>query len=266
MEACTFGLYKLYWFYRHWSCVKASTGEDVWPFWRSMFAGIFCFPLFSRIIDTALQDGIPVPFSSTQLGVAFFLSTICWRLPDPFWLLAFLSVVPMIPVQRAANAVSLQRAPDTDANARLTAANWFGVAFGSLCVSVISVGSFLPARMPATSQAFLSTLAAEANKGLPRSVDDQTRLLEVIGSEGMLVYRYQLLNYAAYQIDTNRLRGILRPRLIASACGAPETHDQLLTHGVTLRHIYFDKLLAHVLTIDITAADCKPDTNGSDRA
>jgi len=43
----TFGMYTVYWFYKHWSQYKKSTNEDVWPIPRGIFSIFFIHSLFS---------------------------------------------------------------------------------------------------------------------------------------------------------------------------------------------------------------------------
>jgi len=40
------------------------------------------------------------------------------------------------------------------------------------------------------------------------------------------------------------------------ACSQPETRDDFLKKGVTLRYAYYDKDKKHVATVDVTPADC----------
>ena len=48
MCVVTFGLYQIYWFYQQWRHVQRR-GERVHPALRTLFAAIFCYPLFRRV-------------------------------------------------------------------------------------------------------------------------------------------------------------------------------------------------------------------------
>jgi hypothetical protein len=43
----TFGLYTVYWFFKHWSQYKKSSGEDMWPMMRGIFTIFFTHSLFA---------------------------------------------------------------------------------------------------------------------------------------------------------------------------------------------------------------------------
>ena len=46
----TLGLYGIYWFYRHWRSYRDYHGAAIWPLPRAIFAVIFAYPLFRRIL------------------------------------------------------------------------------------------------------------------------------------------------------------------------------------------------------------------------
>jgi hypothetical protein len=45
-------------------------------------------------------------------------------------------------------------------------------------------------------------------------------------------------------------------RVTEGACNRPETRDNFLRKGVTLRYSYFDKNKQYIATVDVTPADC----------
>ena len=72
----------------------------------------------------------------------------------------------------------------------------------------------------------------------------------------MLIYNYRLVSYSWKDFDYQRFAAGARERLVQNACSRPETRDDFLKKGVTLRYSYFDKDKQHVATIDITPKDC----------
>lgn len=139
----TLGFYQYYWFYRNWTAHKQRTGEDIFPFWRTVFGVIFCYPLVRRIGEAASGHGLEV----RGLGwwaAAWIIPSLLWRLPDPYWLVTYLSIFALIPVQRVVNRLNAQVAPGHDANARLNGWNWLAV-FPGLPVFALAVwGTFFP--------------------------------------------------------------------------------------------------------------------------
>ena len=106
------------------------------------------------------------------------------------------------------------------------------------------------------SQEFLAKIAAEINRSIPVMIDQETELMPAVGAPGMLNYNYRLVNVSAAQVDYNKFASGAKERLKESACNRPETRDNFLKKGVTLRYSYFDKDKQHIATVDVTPADC----------
>ena len=144
MSVVTLGLYQVFWFYQNWRQVRDVHGEDIWPVPRAIFSVIFCFSLFRRLEDeAALRGQVDAP-SPALHAVAFFLLTLASRLPVPWGLIALASVVPLVPFQRAANAIALQAAPGTDPNTTFSGLNWVGIVVGGLFLLLALAAVFLP--------------------------------------------------------------------------------------------------------------------------
>lgn len=107
-----------------------------------------------------------------------------------------------------------------------------------------------------SSEESLNRLAAEINRAVPVMIDKETELLGSAGAEGMLIYNYRLVSYSISQLDAARFAAGAKERVSQGACSRPETRDDLLKQGVTLRYSYFDKDRQHIATIDVLPADC----------
>ena len=106
------------------------------------------------------------------------------------------------------------------------------------------------------SQARLSRIAAELNRSVPVMIDQETELMPVQSTEGVLIYNYRLVNYSVAQIDRAKFAAGAKQRLRQGACDTAETRDDFLNKGVTLRYTYYDKDEQHIATVDVTPADC----------
>ena len=106
------------------------------------------------------------------------------------------------------------------------------------------------------SQEYLSQIAAEINRSVPFMIDKETELMPASGHEGMLIYNYRLVSYSVKVLDYRRFAAGAHDRLMQNACSRPETRDDFLKKGVTLRYSYFDKDKQHIATIDVTPKDC----------
>jgi hypothetical protein len=113
-----------------------------------------------------------------------------------------------------------------------------------------------PRRENPRSEESLNRLAAEINRRVPVMIDKETELLPAVGAEGLLTYNYRLVSYSVAQFDATRFAVGAKERVTQGACNRPETRDDLLKNGVTLRYSYYDKDKQHIVTIDISSADC----------
>ena len=103
MSVITFGFYELYWFYKNWRAVEEQGKEKISPFWRTFFAPIFCYGLFKRVLISAQKQGYTESYSPGWLTVIYIVVLIMAspRMPDPLWLISFLSFIPLLTVQQA---------------------------------------------------------------------------------------------------------------------------------------------------------------------
>lgn len=106
------------------------------------------------------------------------------------------------------------------------------------------------------SQAFLDLEAAKLNKGLPALLDKETELTITEPAHRMFIYKYRLINVVAAKVDHEKFRESSKPHLVQLSCTRPETVNDFLSKGVTLRYSYFDKDKQHLATIDVTPKDC----------
>jgi hypothetical protein len=113
-----------------------------------------------------------------------------------------------------------------------------------------------PPRENPRSEESLNRLAAEINRRVPVMIDKETELLPAVGAEGLLTYNYRLVSYSVAQFDSTRFAVGAKERVTQGVCNRPETRDDLLKNGVTLRYSYYDKDKQHIATIDISSADC----------
>ena len=99
LSLSTFGLYTLFWFYKNWAQIGQRSEPDIRPFWRGLFAPLFCHGLVTRVNSAAESlhlDQLPAGvIACIYLGLLFLE-----RLPDPYWVLSLLSFIPLLAIQR----------------------------------------------------------------------------------------------------------------------------------------------------------------------
>jgi len=123
MVLATFGMYQLYWSYKQWDRVR-DAGDNVAPAPRALFALVFCYSLFRRILDSTHAVGVKTSLPAWLLTVGFIAPNTASRMPDPWYVLGLLVIIPLVAVQRVATAVAIAQGSTEDRNTRLTRANW----------------------------------------------------------------------------------------------------------------------------------------------
>jgi hypothetical protein len=144
LSLCTCSLYELYWFYRNWQLIRARDQSNISPALRALFGVFFCYSCFARIRERGASLGVAPPLAAGALATAWIVTTIMWKLPDPYWLITFLAVVFLLPVQAYANRINSVVAPNHDPNARFSAWNWVAVVLGGGMLILGIIGTFIP--------------------------------------------------------------------------------------------------------------------------
>lgn len=144
MTTCTLGLYQIYWFYKNWSLIKERENLSIIPSLRGLFAVFFCYSLFRKIRDAAASQNLPVSLDAGGMAAGWIIVSLLWRLPDPYWLITFFSVLFLVQVQSVANAVNLAANPDQDPNSRFSGWNIAGAIMGGLIFLLAIIGTFMP--------------------------------------------------------------------------------------------------------------------------
>ena len=144
MSICTMGLYELYWFYKNWVLIKDRTGEDMMPFWRAFFAPLWAYSCFKHVKSEAVKFHIEESLSLVMLAIGYFIVQALWRLPDPYWLVSYLTFALLIPVNSVAIQVNKQVVSDFENNEKFSVWNWVILVIGGFLFVLILIGAFLP--------------------------------------------------------------------------------------------------------------------------
>jgi|SRR5688572_4361943 hypothetical protein len=143
MHFCTVGMYQLYWFYENWKLILERERSDASPFWKTFFMFIYCYIFFEKVRSSAAELKIAQSISVQFLATGWIVMSTLWILPDPYGLIALISIVFLIPVQQAANRVNEFLVPCHDRNDRFTALNIVAVIIGGLLLATVVVGAFV---------------------------------------------------------------------------------------------------------------------------
>jgi hypothetical protein len=130
MSVCTFGLYEIYWFYRNWALVKQRERSHVNPVAYAILAYFSCYPLFRRIRATAAERKLQMPAHPGILAVSWVVTTLTWKLPDPYGLASFAAVGFLLPVQLTVNRINSAVAPSHNVNEHFSRWNVAALVIG----------------------------------------------------------------------------------------------------------------------------------------
>lgn len=144
LSLCTLGVYPIYWFYKNWQLIRDREQSSIIPFWRALFGVLFCYSCFRHIRDHGTASGVTPPLLAGPLAIGWIITTITWKLPDPYWLISLLAVVFVLPVQAYVNRVNEVHVPSHDPNAQFSALNWVAVVAGGFLLGLAIVGTFIP--------------------------------------------------------------------------------------------------------------------------
>jgi hypothetical protein len=97
----------------NWSYIKNRDQSNISPIWRSFFQNFWCYSLLSDLYwEIRLEHGesrrfnIAAFYNAALAILFFFLITVAWRLPDPYWLVSLLCFVPLLHAVTDINALN----------------------------------------------------------------------------------------------------------------------------------------------------------------
>ncbi|MGJ8673053.1 hypothetical protein [Rubritalea sp.] len=134
----TMGLYEAYWFYKHWSVIKETSGEKIWPFWRMIFSIFFVHKLcrsFTAKVPNRDLGGIAIWYVLLSIVSQVMSRMSMEEVASPWTDIAGLIFVPisaflLSKAQLVANESVGEEA--VAANSSLTVANWFWLFLGGI--------------------------------------------------------------------------------------------------------------------------------------
>ena len=153
----TFGIYGIYWFYRHWQCYRQGRTETIWPVPRAIFSIFFAHALARRIdaqLRLCLRSYSWSPALVATTYVVFEIAgNVLGRLDShaigspTTGVLGLLTILPtglgLLRMQVAANLACND--PQGEGNRRFSWANGLWIVLGLLLWLLVAVGLLLPA-------------------------------------------------------------------------------------------------------------------------
>lgn len=103
LSIITFGIYEFVWFYRNWSLLKEKKGLNISPFLRAFFSPLFAGSIAGHLQKYLKEKNSPCDYSPAMIGISYFIISILYKLPDPYWLISIFMFIPMLPLVNAMN-------------------------------------------------------------------------------------------------------------------------------------------------------------------
>lgn len=186
MTLITLGLYEIWWFWRGWKDIERREGLNIWPFWRGFFAPVWFYSFATRVFE---MRGRSRAVLAALLAVFYIALTVSWRLPEPYWLISFATIIVILPVVIAVHRLN------ADLGVRGPAYRRFGVPHGLAAL----IGTPLLAYTVLTGMAVIpGNIVIEGNRlpGYVKNFLHEEGLLEP-GEEVVYFYSMAFLDYRA---------------------------------------------------------------------
>jgi hypothetical protein len=140
LSVCSLGLYQIYWFYKNWVLIKEHSEPHIVPWARAFFGVFWCYSCFEFIRNDERHHNIEPTLPAGPLAIAWIAVSLAWRLPEPYYLIAFLAPLPLVPVQVHVNRINALTAPGHDKNTHFGAWNWLVVVVGGIFLGLVILG------------------------------------------------------------------------------------------------------------------------------
>ncbi len=145
LSVFSLGLYELWWIYKSWSFFRDKDNLDIMPAARAIFSIFFLNSLFNRIQDFSKSKGYTKTFSSIGYFIGFIGFNFASKLPDPYWIVSFLSMFFLIPAIESLNyGIKNNGNYNVIENGKYNNRQVGLIIVGSLFWILILIGMFLP--------------------------------------------------------------------------------------------------------------------------
>lgn len=131
---CSLGIYELFWAYKNWKFIKDRDGSRIMPFWRAVFLPLWCYSLTKDIADTrgGARHGI-----ISLVAAVYFVISVLWRLPDPYWLISLGNFIPLLYPVKLIHDINHTRGVTGPHYSRVRKRHIVGCVFGALILALV---------------------------------------------------------------------------------------------------------------------------------
>lgn len=150
LSIATLGIYEIYWFYRNWKQFKLHKNLKISPLWRTVglsipiYGLVLAYRQLRDIRDFAKEAGIAETYSPGWALTGWFVLSFLGGLPGPLWLLSFLSIWPIVVVQRILNTYWAKEQPGYPVKTKFSRGQIVLLVIGGFLLILIVIGSVVP--------------------------------------------------------------------------------------------------------------------------
>jgi hypothetical protein len=139
MSVTTLGVYQGYWMYRNWKYLRQRRKIKAHSIRRSDYPFFFIYPLFREIRAVGTMISAEPMVAPEFLFVLWIALTLLANLPDPYYLLGNLDVVPILIVQSYVIKLNRENGCERFVDNKLTPQNWLAIAAGIVANVVVLI-------------------------------------------------------------------------------------------------------------------------------
>jgi len=139
MSVTTLGVYQGYWMYRNWKYLRQRRKVKAHSVRRSDYPFFFIYPLFREIRAVGATIGSQSMVAPEILFVLWVALTLLANLPDPYYFLGNLDIIPILIVQSYVIKLNRENGCERFIDYKLSAKNWLAIAVGIVANVVVLI-------------------------------------------------------------------------------------------------------------------------------
>lgn len=143
----TFGIYQLPWAHKQWKFIKERDNLKISAWGRSWFLPFFLYSLCQKVFALAEEQGYREKPSPFQITLFYWVFIVLSYLPDPLWLIGFLSFVPLLSILKAMNYYWEQKQRHLPKRTSFTRSEIIWIVLGAIFWFLVILGMLLPSEV-----------------------------------------------------------------------------------------------------------------------
>jgi hypothetical protein len=102
----------------------------------------------------------------------------------------------------------------------------------------------------------VAQICDKINMNAPKKIDNETLLINAIGSSKKIIYNMRIVNKSKKQLAATSFSKKINSQISSMACSNPSTINMVNNLGINMEFVYYDKSNQYVTNVIITKASC----------